>query len=102
MHLIQLLLPLYDNDGQPVPKKIFHAVSTELTEKYGGLTSFVRSPAVGLWKEMEDKTVKDDIVIYEVMVQELDTAWWRSYKEQLCRLFGQQEMIIRATPIQLL
>lgn len=69
MHLIQLLLPLYDGDDKPLPKNIFEEVSIYLTEKYGGLTSFVRSPAIGLWKEMEHKTVRDDIVIYEVMVR---------------------------------
>jgi hypothetical protein len=57
---------------------------------------------VGLWKETEDKTVQDDIVIYEVMTDALDVAWWQSYRKQLCNLLQQDELIIRASPIQLL
>jgi hypothetical protein len=77
-------------------------VSTQLTDKFGGLTSFVRSPAIGLWKENEEKTVRDDIVIYEVMTDSLDISWWQTYRKQLCTLFRQEEMIIRASSIQLL
>lgn len=47
MHLIQLFLPLYDNDGQAFAKPLFDTVRGELTERFGGVTAFVRSPAVG-------------------------------------------------------
>jgi hypothetical protein len=102
MYIIQLLLPLYTNHKEALPQSTFKKISTELTEKFGGLTSFVRSPAVGLWKETEDKTVQDDIVIYEVMTDTLDVAWWQSYRKQLCILLQQDELIIRASSIQLL
>jgi hypothetical protein len=102
MYIIQLLLPLYSNDGEQLPKSLFKMVSTQLTDKFGGLTSFVRSPAIGLWKENEEKTVRDDIVIYEVMTDSLDISWWQTYRKQLCTLFRQEEMIIRASSIQLL
>lgn len=81
MHLIQILLPLYDNAGRAFPQSMYDQIRTELTEKFGGLTTYVRSPAVGLWKENEDKTVRDDIVIYEVMTEKLHTDWWRSYRQ---------------------
>ena len=38
MHLIQLFLPLYDNDGQAFAKPLFDTVRGELTERFGGVT----------------------------------------------------------------
>jgi hypothetical protein len=102
VYIIQLLLPLYTNDKEALPKSLFEDISIQLTEKFGGLTRYIRSPAVGLWKETEQKTVQDDIIIYEVMTDSLDLAWWQSYRKELCRLFGQEEIIIRASPTQLL
>jgi hypothetical protein len=102
VYIIQLLLPLYTNEGEQLPKSLFEKVSVQLTEKFGGLTSFTRSPAVGLWKENEEKTVRDEIVIYEVMTDTLDTSWWQTYRNQLCTLFKQEEMVIRASSIHLL
>ena len=40
MHLIQLFLPLYDNDGQAFAKPLFDTVRGELTERFGGVTAF--------------------------------------------------------------
>lgn len=51
MFLVQLLLPLYDNTGQRVPYALFAQLRHELTERYGGMTAFFRSPAQGTWKE---------------------------------------------------
>jgi hypothetical protein len=34
----------------------------ELTDHFGGITAYIHSPAIGLWKEEDDKTVKDEIV----------------------------------------
>ena len=45
MYLIQLLLPLYDNEKQPFSRSYFEAVRNELTNQFGGVTAFVRSPA---------------------------------------------------------
>ena len=51
MHLIHILLPLTDNAGRPLGRKLFRAVADELTERFGGLTAHTRAPAEGLWKE---------------------------------------------------
>ena len=75
MHLIHILLPLNDNKGKALPKKLFRAVADEMTVKFGGLTAHTRAPAEGLWKEGSSETDKDEIVIYEVMTEELDEAW---------------------------
>src|SRR5687768_4274806 len=39
MHLIQILLPVYDNDGKSFPASRYADVRRELTERFGGLTA---------------------------------------------------------------
>jgi hypothetical protein len=102
MNLIQLLLPLCDNDGHPFPQSIYLQVRDELSEQFGGITTYVRSPAEGLWKEGLSNTVKDDIVIYEVMVMELNRRWWKEFRERLESLFRQESIVVRAIPMDLL
>lgn len=101
MYLIQILLPLSDNAGQPFPQAAFAEVHAELTERFGGITAYVRSPAAGLWKE-HDETVRDDVVIHEVMAEELDRAWWRGYREELRVRFSQEALVVRASAVELL
>jgi len=48
MHLIQLLIPIYDNEGRPFQRDKFDGVRAQLIERFGGLTAFVQSPALGL------------------------------------------------------
>ena len=50
MRLVQILLPLYDNQRKPFPRAFFDHVREELTKQFGGVTAFVRSPAVGVWE----------------------------------------------------
>jgi hypothetical protein len=102
MHLIQLLLPLCDNDGHPFPQAMYLQVRDELTEQFGGITAYVRSPAEGLWKEGKGFAVRDEIVIYEVMVKELNHIWWKVFRERLELLFRQESIIVRASRIDIL
>ena len=99
MHLVQLLLPLYDNRGNRLNKTLFAQVRDELVTRFGGLTAHARAPASGLWQEGAGATVHDELVIYEVMVDPLDEAWWRSYRSELETRFRQDELVIRAHPI---
>ena len=71
MHLIQLLLPLCDNNGHPFSQAMYLEMRDELTEQFGEITTHVRSPSEGLWKEGKCCTVRDEIVIYEVMAKRL-------------------------------
>jgi len=96
MHLIQILLPLYDKEQNIFSGEVFSGIRNELTEKFGGITTYSRAPATGLWKENEEKTVKDAIIIYEVMAERVDRNWWQPYKENLKRTFQQDEIMIRA------
>lgn len=102
MHLIQILLPLYDNDGTPFPQDEYLRVRDELTERFGGITTYVRSPAKGLWKESPTTTVHDDIVIYEVMTKWLERDWWRGYRQELAARFRQELLIVRSSEVHLL
>ena len=102
MYLVQILLPLYDNGGHPIQQIEFEQVRDDLTERFGGITTYVRSPAKGLWKENTTTTVHDDIVIYEVMVEEPDREWWRNYRQGLAERFHQDVLIVRVNEIYLL
>jgi hypothetical protein len=99
MHLVQLLLPLKDPDGKPIPRSRFRKVRDVLTDRFGGLTAYTRAPAEGLW-EVGDELDYDDIVVYEVMVENLDRGWWREYKVGLEQDFEQDELVIRAQEIE--
>ena len=99
MNLVQILLPLYDPDGVRFPAAQFDAVARELTRRFGGLTAYARSPAAGLWEE-HGHTQRDDIVVYEVMVESLDPYWWAGYRERLEDEFRQKELVVRAQEIR--
>lgn len=102
MFLIQILLPLNDNSGTPFSHLQYERVRDELTELFGGVTAYLRSPAQGLWKERGTLAIQDDIVIYEVMTDNLDREWWRRYREKLTIDFRQDLLIMRVNEVQLL
>jgi hypothetical protein len=98
MYLIQLLLPLNDNDDQAFPVEYFGAVRSELTHRFGGVTAFLRAPAVGLWKDQNDVR-RDEVVMFEVICSELDREWWSNYRELLQKKFRQDELLLWSSPI---
>ena len=100
MHLVQLLLPIYDNAGNPLASALFSAVRAELTERFGGLTIYQRAPAEGLFDDASGKVVRDDVVIFEVMCDELDERYWASYRAELTTAFEQDELVVRALAMQ--
>ncbi len=102
MRLVQILLPLYDNQRQAFPKAFFDHVREDLTGQFGGVTAFVRSPAVGVWANDAGAVCRDDIVLFEVMVDGVDRAWWQAYRRMLEQQFSQNAILIRATEIELL
>lgn len=102
MHLVQLLLPLYDQEGHRFPPAKYEAVRVELTDRFGGVTAYLRAPAEGLWQEPDGDVQRDDVVIHEVMVEELDRSWWGAYRERLRVSFAQEALVVRASAIELL
>ena len=101
MYLIQLLLPLRDNNKKPFARAEFESVRKYLTERFGGVTAFLRSPGEGLWKESDnDNDIShDDVVMFEVMAKDLDTSWWAEYRDTLQKQFRQEELMIRALKV---
>lgn len=101
MHLVQFLLPRKDNAGRPFEKALFDRVRSEMTDRFGGVTAFLQSPAVGLWDE-GGQVSRDEMILFEVMVKKLSRRWWGAYRKELERRFEQDAVIIRAMKIGLL
>lgn len=101
-YLVQLLLPLNDNDGKPFEHDLFAATRFELTVRFGGVTTYMRAPARGLWQNDAGRIDRDDIVIFEAMIEELDREWWHSYRESLRKRFEQDELVVRFLPMETL
>lgn len=94
--VIQLILPIYDNNGQLFPAELSKQVRTELTAKFGGLTAYTRAPAEGTWRDEDGKMQRDDVVIVEVMTPSLDRQWWTRYALDVATRFEQKELVVRA------
>lgn len=101
MHLVQILLPVADDEGRRFAPERFEALRRELTERFGGATVFSRSPAEGSWRDGAE-TSRDDIVIFETMCEALDEGWWRLRRERLESEFRQETVVVRAQEIRLL
>jgi len=99
MHLIQILLPTQHRDGRDVGGEAFARVRAELTERFGGVTAYTRSPATGLWKSGAE-VERDQVIMVEVVVEVFDRDWWARYRESLEDRFGQQEVHARALAIE--
>lgn len=101
MHLIQILLPLRDNDGRAFDASAYARVRTELAARFGGITTFTRAPAEGVWKEA-GRTSRDDLVVFEIMAPTLDRPWWEGYRGELERHFRQEVIVVRAIRVEML
>ncbi|MGZ8842489.1 MAG: hypothetical protein ACXW18_02430 [Pyrinomonadaceae bacterium] len=99
MYLIRILLPLADNEKKRFPVEYFSAVRHTLTERFGGVTAFLRSPAVGLWKEDTDEISRDEVLMFEVLADQLDKDWWTKYRLELEKKFRQEELLVWASGV---
>ena len=97
-YLVQILLPKETGDGQPISQQWFEALLKELTEKFGGATSFVRAPGQGLWESGGDDE-KDNIAVIEVMAEGLDQPSGGPCARRLGAELSQEEIVIRAQEI---
>ena len=100
IHLVQLLIPVYDNGGRPFPASHYAELRAELTSQFGGMTAYTRSPAQGIWATDGAPAQRDDIVVYEVMAEVLGREWWIDYRRRLERRFAQDELVIRAQLVE--
>ena len=95
-YLVQILLPLYDNEGHAFEAREYVELRGELADRFGGVTAYTRAPARGVWKDDAGATTRDDIVIFEVMTDTLDRKWWTEFRQALERRFRQESLIVRA------
>lgn len=101
MNVLEIFLPLDKGGGGTAEPEEIERIVHELADRFGGATAFTREPAQGLWKR-EATIERDRIVIVEVVVRELDEAWWRDYRRQLEIAFEQSEIMIRVIPCRLI
>lgn len=95
-YLVQLILPIYDNEGAPIGRELFAKVRRELTDRFGGVTAYTRAPAEGTWESPEGNVHRDDVVVVETMTEQLDRQWWLDYSRELAVQFRQQTVMVRA------
>ncbi len=100
MHLVQILLPLQDNEGIRFPREPYADVRQALLNVFEGLTAFVHSPAEGIWQDESDDVSHDQIVIFEVMAPDLDREWWRDFRGKLEKMFKQEKIVVRVQTIE--
>lgn len=81
MYLIQILLPLYDNNKQAFDRRLFDKVRDDLQNVFGGVTLYRNSPAEGVWNN-EAGTDYDELIIAEVITEDADQTWWQQFKRE--------------------
>jgi hypothetical protein len=96
VHLVQLLLPVFDETGARFHERLFTEVRRELTDRFGGVTAYVRSPAAGAWRRDDGTVDRDEMMMIEVMVKSLDPFWWAEYRTTLEQRFKQDAIVARA------
>ena len=101
MYLIEIFLPLCDNQGAPFEPSGFADIRSTLTEKFGGLTAFSRAPADGMEKE-RGRERHDALIVFEVMTDAPEHDWWSAYRQGLERRFRQDRILIRMSEVTLL
>jgi len=94
MWLVQIFVPLGAGSGDTL-----RDVKEDLSARFGGVTAYSRAPAEGLWRDGNAKE-KDDIIIVEVMVDDLDRDWWHDFRTRLERRLDQEELVVRAHGIE--
>jgi hypothetical protein len=94
MRLVEILLPITWQTRAELER-----LMTQLTDRFGGATAFVRSPGEGLWQD-ESSIVRDEVVVVEVMCETIDHAWWRRLREDLETRLGEKEIVVRAHAVE--
>jgi len=98
MFLIQILLPVTNTEDS---QSAFNVTREELAARFGGVTAYTRSPAQGLWTAPDGEKARDLVVMVEVVTEEFDRSWWRTYQADLARRFQQEEIHVRAISVDI-
>jgi len=101
-HVIQLFVPVVDNDGKSFEDDSLERVKETLVKKFGGVTAYTRSPAHGVWASAQGQEQHDDVVVVEVMTDDIDDVWWKRFRTKLECDLRQEEIVVRVFPIRTL
>lgn len=99
LYLVQILLPVRNNAGDPFPANVLKGISSQLAKQFGGVTAYSRAPAKGQWLD-NDHMERDDVISVEVMVPDLDRDWWDLFRKSLESELDQKELVVRAHLIE--
>lgn len=99
-YLVQLFIPGFDVGGTRFEGSYFRLVHEELLENFSGLTAYTKAPATGVWAPAEGEVELDEMVVFEVMVEEVDRQWWKEYREKLEMRFAQEQILVRVLPME--
>ena len=102
MTLVEIFLPVRSSAGQSAADEAFGDLRRLLTDRFGGLTAFTRSPAQGVWIDPSKRVVHDDIVVVEVITDYIDRTWWSALRKRLEQRLHQTSILIRASEIETL
>lgn len=94
---LELVLPQTDAQGKPFAEALFDELNRELIKKFSGLTVYARLPADGFWKN-DSTTVQQSVVVYQLMLPDLDFNYWKQLKANLENKFNQTEVLITYGP----
>jgi hypothetical protein len=101
----ELLLPLYDNAGQPIPPQHLLDVRVQLMERYGACRTQPSAPHLGWW---QDPDMDREPAVYEdwALMFTVDTnrtadevSWFADLKPRLLDTFQQLEIYLAVTEI---
>jgi hypothetical protein len=101
MHLIQIFLPLFDNQGNQFSADKFSEVRQSMVTRYGGVTIY-KQAASGLWENESGHIDKDTLIVMEVIIKKLHKRWWKHLRQSLEKDFQQNRILIRALPCSVL
>lgn len=93
--LVQILMPLRDREGQPFSQTVLDEMRRDLAAHFSDVAVHLRAPAPNV-----STSRCADMLVFEVMCERLDRCWWHDYRRHLESRFGQQEIVVRAVPVE--
>ncbi|MFZ0512624.1 MAG: hypothetical protein WAM14_13530 [Candidatus Nitrosopolaris sp.] len=99
---VEILLPLFDNEGNAIDKSKFFETRKELVTEFKACTFL--GPTQGMWIDNEEKEYNDIHCGFYVMAPntEKSTNFFKNYKETLKKRFKQLDVLITYYPVEIL